>query len=274
MIDTSRRHNRPFHGPTLLLGMLLLGMLQMGNAEARETLGPGDSVRITVYQNPDLNTETRLSENGTLAMPLLGIVDIGGMTPIEAGKRIASKLEQGRFLVDPQVTVTLIEIRSRQVSILGHVARPGNYALDGGGQRLIDFLAMAGGINESGDDTVIVMSTRDGKVVRHEVNVPDMYRTGDMSGNLQLSGGDTVFVPGAEVFYVYGEVRQAGSYRLRPKTTVLDALSLGGGLTPRGTDRGIRIHRQMPDGSINLLEASLSDQILANDVVHVRESLF
>lgn len=242
--------------------------------EPQETLGPGDGVRISVYQNPDLATETRVSESGLVSMPLVGEVPVAGLTPIDAGDRIARYLEDGRYLPDPQVTLTLMTVRSRQVAVLGHVARPGQYPLDGGGRRLIDILAMAGGIAESGDSTVIVLLDRDGGIERRQIDVPDMYGSGDLSANVELRGGDSIFVPGAREFYVYGEVRQAGSYRLRPNTTVLDAISLGGGLSPRGTDNGVRIHRQMPDGTVRVFKAKLADAVKANDVVHVAESLF
>jgi polysaccharide export outer membrane protein len=260
----------------MLPGCLMLLMLASNSAVAAvvETIGPGDSVRVTVYQNPDLTTETRVSGQGTLVMPLVGSVDVNGLSATQAGEKIARELQAGRYLVDPQVTVTVMTVRSRQVSVLGHVAQPGQYALDGGSHTLTEVLASAGGITESGDDTVIVVSVQNGEAKKLEINVPRMYETGDLSKNIELLAGDTVFVPPAEVFYVYGEVQRAGSYRLRPKTSVLDALSLGGGLTPRGTDRGLRIHRKGADGTVSKFDAELSDLVMANDVIQVRESLF
>lgn len=262
-------------GPRTLFTACILALLSGAvHAAPAETLGPGDSVRVLVYQNPDLTTETRVTGQGAIILPLVGAVDVDGLTPVEAGEAIAGELSAGRFLVDPQVTVSILEVRSRQVSVLGHVGRPGQYPLDGGPRTLTDVLAMAGGISENGDDTVIVVTARDGESKTLEIDVPAMYQTGDMSSNIVLHTGDTIFVPAAKVFYVYGEVRRAGSYRLRPQTSVLDALSLGGGLTPRGTDSGIRIHRTMSDGTVAMLEAELSDPVEADDVIHVRESLF
>lgn len=263
--------SRPIHWAVAAVAALVLCA---NVADSRDTLGPGDTVRVSVYQNSDLDTETRLSAEGTIVMPLVGEIAIDGLTPANAGERIAARFEQGRYLVDPQVTVSLITVRSRQVSVLGHVSRPGQYPLDGPNVTLTDVLAMAGGIVPNGNDAVVVMARRDGETVRHEVDIPRMYANGDMTNNLELRGGDRVFVPAADIFYVYGEVRQAGSYRLRPKITVLDALSLAGGLTPRGTDSGVRIHRKRPDGSVELLQAELTDPVRANDVIHVRESLF
>ena len=94
-------------------------------ASVAEQLGPGDLVRITVFQSPELTTEARISESGTVGFPLLGEVAIADFAPLEAAELIAKRLRDGRFVRDPQVNVTLLELRSRQVSVLGEVARPG-----------------------------------------------------------------------------------------------------------------------------------------------------
>jgi len=95
-----------------------------------------------------------------------------------------------------------------------------------------------------------------------------------MTSNVEVQNGDTIFVPRAPVFYIYGEVLRAGAYRLEPNATVMNALSLGGGLTPRGTERGLKINRRMPDGGVKRIDARLADQIQPDDVIYVRESLF
>src|SRR6266581_5756247 len=97
--------------------------------QSRETLGEGDSVRITVFQNPDLTTETRISERGAITFPLIGEIAIAGLTPADAEARIAEQLIEGKFVLKPQVSLNVIRVRSRQVSVLGQVARPGRYAL-------------------------------------------------------------------------------------------------------------------------------------------------
>jgi polysaccharide export outer membrane protein len=241
---------------------------------AREALGAGDSIRITVFQNPDLTTEARISERGTIVFPLLGEVPVAGQTAAEAGARIAERLRQGRLIKDPQVNVSVLEVRSRQVSVLGHVGRPGRYPLDAASARLTDILALAGGIAQGGDDTVVVIGTRDGKVARTEVDLPALYRSGDLSRNVELQAGDLVYVRPAPMFYIYGEVQRAGAYRVEPGMTVMGALSLGGGLTPRGTVRGLKIHRRNADGAVRTLQVSPTDAVEANDVIYVRESLF
>ncbi len=256
----------------LCLAVMTLSVTAFG--QSREILGGGDSVRITVFQNPDLTTETRISERGTITFPLIGEILLAGLTPAGAEARIAKQLIEGKFVLKPQVSLNVVRVRSRQVSVLGQVARPGRYALDDTSSSLTDILALAGGISPSGDDNVTVMITRNGKTAKLDIDVPTMYRTGDLSRNVQLENGDAIFVQRAPVFYIYGEVQRAGTYRLEPAMTVMQALSVGGGVTQRGTDRGLKIRRKAPDGEFHTIDARLTDTLQSDDVIYVRESLF
>jgi polysaccharide biosynthesis/export protein len=257
-----------------LAGFALMACPIPVHAQSHETLGLGDQIRITVFQNPDLTTETRVSEGGTVTFPLVGEVAVGGRTPTEVGARIAEQLKKGNFLKNPQVNVSVLQVRSRQVSVLGQVARPGRYALDDTSSKLTDILALAGGIGPAGDESVTVMTRRNGKVEKLQVDVAQMYRGGNLAPNVEVQNGDTIFVQRAPVFYIYGEVQRSGSYRLEPSMSVMHALSLGGGLTPRGTERGLKIHRRQPDGTVKKLDAALTDTLQADDVIYVKESLF
>ena len=243
-------------------------------AQSRDVLGEGDSIRITIFQSPDLTTETRISERGTITFPLIGEVQLSGLSPARAEARIAEQLVKGKFLVKPQVSVNVVQVRSRQVSVLGQVARPGRYPLDDTSANLTDILAVAGGVSPGGDDNVTVTMKRDGKLVKLDVDVPTMYRTGDLSKNIRLENGDVIYVQRAPVFYIYGEVQRAGSYRLEQGMTVMQAVSVGGGVTARGTDRGLKIRRRAQDGALHSIDARLTDLVQANDVIYVRESWF
>lgn len=260
----------------LRLILLLAGTLLAGAALAQpgERLGDGDSVRITVFQNPDLTTETRISERGTITFPLIGEVALAGLTRDAAQARIAARLRDGKFVLDPQVGVELVTVRSRQVSVLGEVAHPGRYALDGARMTLTDVLALAGGIAPDGDNTVTVVTQRGGKAETVRVNVPAMYRGGTLAQDIALHSGDAVYVPRAPVFYIYGEVRRPGVYRLAAGMTVMQALSVGGGLTERGTERGLEVRRSAAGGKPRTIEAHLSARVEPEDVIYVKESLF
>jgi len=258
----------------LLAAVALFLFAIQADAASRETLGAGDTIRVTVFQNPDLTTEVRISERGTIVFPLIGEIALGGQTPVGAGNRIAAQLKQGNFMKDPQVNVSVVQVRSRQVSVLGNVARPGRYALDDTNLTLTDILALAGGISPGGADTVTVVTNRNGSEKKLEINVPEMIAKGTMSPNFEIQNGDTIYVQRAPVFYIYGEVQRAGAYRLEPDMIVMHALSLGGGLTPRGSDRGLAIHRRMPDGAVRKIDAKLFEAVRPDDVIYVKESLF
>lgn len=258
-----------------LLGVTL--MLVAGRAFAAQSvdrLGIGDSVRVTVFQYPDLTTEARVSQRGTITFPLIGEVKIDGLTPASAGSEIAKQLKRGKFLVNPQVHVVMTELRSRQVSVLGQVNKPGRYALDENSAKLTDILALAGGVSPLGADTVSVVLNRNGQPQKLEIDVAAMVRSGDLSKNIDIQHGDTIYVQRAPTFYIHGEVRRAGSYRYEENMTVMQAISVGGGLTERATERGINIARRGSNGKLQRIEVSLNDRIQPEDVIHVKEGWF
>ena len=237
-------------------------------------LGAGDLVRITVFRNPDLTTETRVAEDGSLTFPLVGVVRVDGANTTELERRIAQALKSGGYIAEPQVNVTVIQFRSAQIAVLGQVNKPGRYPLEGLPHKITDVLALAGGVTPQGADTVTVVTWRDEKEQHVEVDLFDMFERKRMYTNIKLSSGDVVYVPRAPVFYIYGEVQRAGQYRLERDMTGLQTLASGGGLTPRATQRGIRLHRRGPNGTTVELTPQLTDRVRADDVVYVRESVF
>ncbi|MGZ5661510.1 MAG: SLBB domain-containing protein, partial [Usitatibacter sp.] len=158
--------------------------------------------------------------------------------------------------------------------VLGAVAKPGRYPLDSTNVRLSDFLAVAGGIAAGGSDEVTILTNRSGKQEKIEVDLGKMLRNGDFSKNVALEPGDTIFVQKAPMVYIYGEVQKAGAYPLTPHMTVMQALAMGGGVTVRGTERGIKISRREDNGNTRRIDASLNDSVQPDDVIYVRESLF
>jgi polysaccharide export outer membrane protein len=245
-----------------------------GSACAGEvTLGAGDVIKISVFGNPDLGVETRVSESGNITVPLIGQVPVSGLAVAGAEKKIAMLLENGGFVKKPQVNVIVTLLQSQQVSVLGQVNRPGRYPLDGR-RSMLDMLAMAGGINPDGGDVLTLIRKRDGKNTKDLIDIIELFRSGDMASDVELTGGDVLFVERAPRFYIYGEVQRPGPMRLERQMTVLQALSAGGGLTPRGTERGIRIKRRDASGKIQILETKQDDLVQVDDVVYVKESIF
>lgn len=241
---------------------------------AEYQLGAGDVVRVTVYQNPDLTVETRITENGSISFPLLGTVVIGGRTVSAAEKGIADGLRNGNFVRQPQVTVTLLQVRAHQASVLGQVNRPGRYPLEQAGMRLTDLLAIAGGVAVGGSDVVVLSGTRAGAPLRVEVDLPMLFAAGGRDKDPLVENNDVVWVDRQPLVYIYGEVQRPGPLRLEREMTLMQALATGGGLTPRGTEKGIRVHRRADDGKVRVLQPAMDDRMKDGDVVYVRESLF
>jgi polysaccharide biosynthesis/export protein len=253
--------------------MFCFGALHSGIAAADVPLGPGDVVKISVFGNDDLKLETRISEAGSITFPLIGEVRVGGLSTGQAETKIADMLDKGGFIRSPQVNILVSEMQSQQVSVLGQVNMPGRYPVDGK-RSLTDIIAVAGGLTEEAGDTVVLVRTRDGKTTKDKIDMDELMRSSDPSKNPQLTTGDSVYVERAPRFYIYGEVQKPGSYKLERNMIVLQALSAGGGLSPRGTERGVRIKRRDANGELHVINVKHDDLVKADDIVYVKESLF
>lgn len=262
--------------PLACLAWLVLSVISgLACAQSmQEVLGAGDTVRITAFRYPELTTVTRLSEEGKVNVPLIGQVTLQGMTPDQAGRHIADRMKAGKFLLNPQIDVAVVEARSRQVSVLGFVKNPGRYMLQGTAAKVTDVIAMAGGLVPDASDTVIVQRNRGEKSESMRIDLASILQGGDASKNIEVSSGDSVFVSKAPVVYVYGEVTKGGSYRLEPGMTVMQAISLAGGVTPRGSERRTKLRRRGADGQWKETAARPLDPVSPDDVIYVREAIF
>ncbi|PHV20380.1 polysaccharide export protein EpsE [Janthinobacterium sp. BJB446] len=254
--------------------LTLLLAIGTGVASAADVqLGAGDVLKISVYGSPDLALETRISEAGQITFPLVGNVALGGLSVSAAEKKLGGLLESGGFLRKAQVNIIVTSLQSQQVSVLGQVNRPGRYPIEGR-RSVMDMLAMAGGVSADGGDSINLIRKRDGKTSREVIDIVEMVRSADLNRDLDVAGNDVIFVERAPRFYIYGEVQRPGPFRLERSMTVLQGLSAGGGLTQRGTERGIRIKRRDAEGKLQILEAKHDDMLQVDDVVYVKESLF
>ena len=243
-------------------------------AAAQYRLALGDTIRITVFQVPDLSLETRITEAGVISYPLLGSVNLAGLTIAEAEQKIAKGLRDGNFVRAPQVSITVIQARGNQVSVLGQVGRPGRYPLETGEVRLTDMIATAGGIAPGGSDMVVVVGTRNGQPYRVEVDLPSVFGPNRRNADVLLQNGDVIWIERAPTIYMYGEVQKPGAMRLERGMIVMQALASAGGLTQRGTLRGLRVSRKDADGRMREIEPQMTDMLKPDDVVFVRESVF
>ena len=253
---------------------MVLWVACIENAVAGESvLGPGDTLRIFVYGHPDMTTETKVSETGKITFPLVGEVKVDGLTPSEAEKKIANLLESRDILRKPQVIVVTASLQSQMVSVLGNVSNQGRYPIEGK-RSLTEILAMAGGIIPEGGDLITLIRSDGTRFVKEVIDVLEMVRAGDLSRDVDVRSDDLIYVERAHRFYIYGEVQRAGAYRLERNMTVIQALSVGGGLTQRGTERGLRIQRRDAEGNLKILDAKSSDLVQPDDVIYIKESLF
>lgn len=246
----------------------------VASASAEYRLGAGDVIRVTVYQNPDLTTESRLTETGLVTFPLLGSIRLGGLSVTQAEKLITDGLRNGNFVRQPQVTLVVLVVRGNQASLLGQFNRPGRYPLEVADMRLTDLVALAGGVAPYGADQIVITGLREGRPMRVEVDLPALFAPGGRERDILIHNGDAIWVDRQPVLYIYGEVQRPGALRLERGMTLIQVLAAGGGLTARGTERGIRVHRRAGDGRTQVLTPTMDSPLQDGDVVFVRESLF
>lgn len=233
-------------------------------------LGPGDLLKISASGYPDLATEVRVTESGNITFPLVGEVAVSGLSTRETESQLAKRLADGGFIPAAQISVLVMEYESQKISVLGQVAKPGRYP-QSRSNRMLDLLAEAGGILSAtaGDEATVLR--HDGTTLN--VDLIALF-AGDPTQNPSVASGDTIFVPKAAQFYIYGEVQRPGVYRLERNMTVSRAVSAGGGLTPRGSERKTIVKRRDARGTERQFSVSGSDPVLPNDVLRVRQSLF
>jgi polysaccharide export outer membrane protein len=267
--------------PLIAFGCLLA--LTRGVIAAEYLIGPQDVLAITVWNQSDLGGKFVVESNGTFTFPLVGSIQAAGLTLPQVEAELKRQLANGYFK-NPQLTVTIEQYRSRRIFVLGEVRQPGSYPLSGE-ITLIEALARAGlAITGQVAEAIIVRARVGGvtgpllpdgqgttEVVRVDVQ---QLQTGHSAGNVMLHDGDTVFVPRQETkIYVFGEVRSPGAYPIERGLTILQALSLAGGVTERGSASRVRVIR-VADDKRKESRAKLNDLVQPGDTIVVPERLF
>lgn len=288
LVIRSDKYNRSSHVPVLrsfgevrwlvvaiLFGSLVLFAPALVRAQQNNSdlyrLGPGDRISVRVAGTPEFDTTTRIREDGAIGFPYLGTVQLSGLTLEEAENRIERQLLSAKLLRNPQVTVAVEEYLSRQVTVLGHVKKPSRYGLSGPGT-VLDMIAEAGGRIEDAADYVILIRHENGKSKRQVLAMADLM-AGDAVGT-RVQANDVLIVPRMNVFYIEGAVQKAGMYRLEKDMTVMEAIAVGGGLSPRGSYGRIEIKRHQANGHVATLDADLDDILKPGDLLHVKERIF
>jgi polysaccharide export outer membrane protein len=254
----------------LALATVLAGWMQASAKSEDYRLGAGDLLKIVVFDHDEFSVDARVSQTGNITFPLVGQVPVAGLSTRDAELLLARDLMDGGFVKQPQISVLVSEYQSQKVSVMGQVTKAGQYSLEAS-KRVMDVLAMAGGVlnDTAADDATLVRA--DGS--RIEIDLQKLF-DGDPQMNLDIRDGDTVFVRRAPQFYIYGQVQHPGEYRLTRNTTISQAISIGGGLTPRGTQRRAIVKRVDGQGKEHKYSVRDEDVLQPNDVLLIKESLF
>lgn len=246
-------------------------------------LGAGDSIRVVVFQNPELTTEARVTESGNITFPLIGEVSVGGIPIRDAEKKIAKALIDGGFVQQPQVNIVLLQVIGNRVAVLGMINRPARYPLDTFNYHLSEMIANAGGISpNAGNGYAILSGTRAGKPYRYEVDLATLFLNDKKELDILVRNGDVIYiVPGNQVS-VLGQVNRPGRYPLESiKQKLADVLAMAGGIAASGSDNvivtgfrdGQKFSKQV-NISEKFLEESNNEELLiqAGDQIYVHRA--
>lgn len=251
-------------------------------------IGPKDLLEIRVFGHDEMSTTVRVSEDGKITLPLLGVVEVEGFSIQDLEKRLEELLGE-RYYQNPQVTVFIQEYKSNIVSIFGAVRNPGNFELIGR-QTLMQIIAMAGGTTgEQGKEIIVFRQRKDGSSDSLKISTEGLLDNGDPDLNIPLEPGDVIRLPidKSVSIYVSGQVRNPGRLEVKksdlPSFTLLKAIAQAGGLTERAAKRSVKIIRRDENGqeviitvNVKALEKLKKPDIILkeDDIIIVPETIF
>jgi polysaccharide export outer membrane protein len=243
-------------------------------------IGPQDSIRITVFDEPELSGTYRVESDGMLMFPLVQRVPASGLTLREFQDRLTKQLAAD-FIRNPQVRVEIDQYKSQSVFVMGEVRTPQKVTMTGS-MTLLEALAQAGSPTTTASSIVTIIHPRAANTTGAMPD-PEAEKDADKSivdlTDLQaanafvLRDGDIITVPKAETFYIAGNIRNPGSYVLQAGETLEQALAVAGGLTERGTTRGVKANR-LVNGKMVEVTLKLPDLIKPGDTINVPSRLF
>ncbi|MGA8179023.1 MAG: polysaccharide biosynthesis/export family protein [Desulfobacterales bacterium] len=251
---------------------------QMHSDPSDYLLGAGDLLQITIFESKDLNTTARVSSRGHITLPLLGQVGVKGMTAREAEIKI-EKRYQSKYIKNPHVSVFVKEHMSRRITLVGQFKQPGTYEYPSR-QTLLDVMALAGGLTDKAGNIIQVRrhQARPGEPNVLLINLNQLIKEGRMDLNVDINGGDIIFAPEAGHFFVDGAVRNPGSYPIRGKLGLNEALLTAGGIRPWGLKDSIVLIRDVEGQGRKGVEINLNKpdnkemEIKDGDIIVVKSS--
>ena len=253
-----------------------------------EPIGRNDLIGITVYDAPELTRSFRVDADGTIRLPMVQKhIQAAGLTPEDLEKSVRAALIDEQILVDPVVTVSVVEYRSRPINVIGEVKNPMMFQAVGT-VTLFEAISRAGGLTENAGSEIVVSSLKasadpNTPTLVKRIPVADLFNSIDPSVNLTLEGGELIRVPEAGRFYVLGNVKEPGVFTLRngSENTVITALTLSRGLQPYPAKYGYIYRSETGSGTKNeipvqlkkIIDHELPDVPLqANDILYIPEA--
>jgi polysaccharide biosynthesis/export protein len=238
-------------------------------------IGEGDVLKITIYDHDDLTTVARVSGDGIIVFPLIGQIDVKGLTLERISQKIAALLSDG-YIVNPQVNIFIQEFRSKKAFIMGEVTKPGLYVLPGQ-TTFMALLSEAGGLTKNAGDNAMI-KRKIGPADRNEniinIDLKRLIEKGDASLDAPIMDGDSIYIPKAGFFYVTGEVKKPDAYKYEEGATVIKAITMGGGFTDKASKGRVRIIRKVGGKEVVLEKVKMDEPIQLDDVIVVPESFF
>ena len=264
----------------LIVSVLVFHLLPSTARGQDYLVGAGDLLKITVYGHPDLETQVRVGGDGKITFPLIGEVEVAGLTSNGIERKIVLLVEDG-YIKNAHVTVFIAEYKSKKVTVLGEFSRPGIIKLTGEAT-LLEVISDAGGVTPDAGDLLYIkrksIDATDGenevKDISVTVDLKRLLEGGDVDANVKVKDGDSIYVPRASFVFVSGEVSKPGAYKITKDLTVLKAITLAGGFTIKAWRGRTKIIHKNEDGSEVTVRAKMDDVVSPDDIILVPESFF
>ena len=237
---------------------MILSQVQMNADPGEYLLGEGDLLRISVFEAKELDTTVRVSSRGLVTLPLIETVDVKGLTAIAAEEKI-EKMYKEQYIKNPHVSIFVEEHISQRITLVGQFKNPGTYDYPTK-QRLLDTIALGGGLSEKAGQMVQIRKSRQvqGQPDVVMVDLDQLIIKGDVQLNIEVNGGDVIFIPEAGVFFVDGAVKRPGAYAIKHRTVIQEALVEAGGIESWAVKDKIKLVRMAENGERKIIDLDLS----------------
>ncbi len=257
---------------------MILAQVQMNQDPGDYQLGKGDLLNISVFEAEELDTTVRVSSRGFISLPLIETLSVKGLTVMEAEEQIEAMYRQ-RYIKNPHVAIFVEEHVSQRITLVGQFQNPGTYDYPTK-QRLLDAIALGGGLSEKAGQTVQVRRAgqTQGQPEVLMIDLDRLIKKGDVRQNIEINGGDVIFIPEAGVFFVDGAVRRPGAYVIKHRTLLQEALVEAGGIESWGAEDKLKLVRMAESGERQIIDLDLNQggvpqmEINDRDILMVGES--